>query len=221
MTKQEQIYNELRKDILNGIYQEHELLISESEICKKFGVSREPVRRALRRLIDKGYINSKHGKGYFVNPKGFYFSQSLLSSTQEEKSQMNTKVLTFEQIQNTLYPEMNSETLFHYIRLRCAKENTVLEEGFLPVSLFEDFTKEICEGSIISYIENDKKIHLTHDQKLLRSVLIDESHILNQDKENKIKSTIEINHRVYSNDSLIQCSIQMKYNDEITIVGSK
>lgn len=41
-------------------------LPSEESLALKFGVSRKPVRSAYLRLKERGYVESLHGKGYFI-----------------------------------------------------------------------------------------------------------------------------------------------------------
>jgi len=62
----EKIYESIRNDIIEGIL-ESKVFISESEIAKKFGVSKAPVRDALHLLCQQGYLISYPRKGYMVN----------------------------------------------------------------------------------------------------------------------------------------------------------
>jgi len=66
------LYELLRKHILNGIYNEGDLLPSENELCALHQVTRPTVRQALSRLVSDGYIKKHQGKGSIVRalPKG-------------------------------------------------------------------------------------------------------------------------------------------------------
>ena len=64
-TVQEQIYSILRREILSGVYSAGEQL-KEIELVSRFGVSRSPVREALRRLAGDGLLEIAHNKGIFV-----------------------------------------------------------------------------------------------------------------------------------------------------------
>ena len=55
----------IRRDILKGIYAEGERL-SEAQLCATHGVSRTPIRLALRRLELGGIIARNQGRGYVV-----------------------------------------------------------------------------------------------------------------------------------------------------------
>lgn len=60
------IYDQLRKEIVEGVYAPERQLPSEHELSKTFGVSRMTLRQALSLLQDDGLVKSIHGKGHFV-----------------------------------------------------------------------------------------------------------------------------------------------------------
>ena len=67
-----QIKEILRARILDGTYQPHQQMPSESEMMAAFNVSRITVRQALDDLQNEGLIFKIHGKGTFVSkPKAF------------------------------------------------------------------------------------------------------------------------------------------------------
>lgn len=59
------VYTKLKNDILNGIYDPGESLI-ELKLSDEFGVSRTPVREALRQLELDGLVRSSQNRGAFV-----------------------------------------------------------------------------------------------------------------------------------------------------------
>ena len=63
-TLADQVFERLETDILSGIYSRGEILI-EMELCQKLGVSRTPVREALRRLQQE-HLVEEYGKGLKV-----------------------------------------------------------------------------------------------------------------------------------------------------------
>jgi GntR family transcriptional regulator/GntR family frlABCD operon transcriptional regulator len=67
-----QLYEVLRKHILQGIYPEGSLLPSENDLCSVHKVTRPTVRQALSRLVSDGFIKKHQGKGSIVRslPKG-------------------------------------------------------------------------------------------------------------------------------------------------------
>ena len=59
------VFNKLREDILSGIYRESEEL-KENTIATELGVSRTPVREALRQLELEGLVTMVPNKGAYV-----------------------------------------------------------------------------------------------------------------------------------------------------------
>lgn len=59
------VYDSLEKDILKGVYPSGENL-TEMKLCEAFGVSRTPVREALRRLEENGLVQIEVNKGAVV-----------------------------------------------------------------------------------------------------------------------------------------------------------
>jgi len=66
------LYELLRKQIIDGVYTEDDLLPSENELCAIHGLTRPTVRHALDALVNEGFIGKRQGKGSIVHklPKG-------------------------------------------------------------------------------------------------------------------------------------------------------
>lgn len=56
----EQAYNQIRQDIISGVLKEHERL-TEQALAQRIGLSRTPVREAIKRLIHEGFIENESG----------------------------------------------------------------------------------------------------------------------------------------------------------------
>ena len=63
------IYEKLLKQIRQGKYNENNLFPSDTELVKKFRVSRGTVREAIKLLFQQGYLVREQGKGTFVTYK--------------------------------------------------------------------------------------------------------------------------------------------------------
>lgn len=74
-----QIIESFKKQILNGELVPGSKILSESEMQKKYGISRVTVRRAYSELMDEGYLFRKQGKGTFI--KDIHYSESLASTS--------------------------------------------------------------------------------------------------------------------------------------------
>lgn len=66
------LYEILRKHIIDGVYQQGDLLPSENELCRIYKLTRPTVRKALDHLLKDGFIKKQQGKGSIVHnpPKG-------------------------------------------------------------------------------------------------------------------------------------------------------
>lgn len=60
------IYNQLRKDITDGIYKDAKRLPTEKQLSEQFGVSRITSRKALTKLFNEGLITRHSGIGSLV-----------------------------------------------------------------------------------------------------------------------------------------------------------
>jgi DNA-binding GntR family transcriptional regulator len=67
-----QLYEILRKHIVDGVYKEGDLLPSENELCIIHNMTRPTVRHALSDMVNDGFIKKQKGKGSIVHqlPKG-------------------------------------------------------------------------------------------------------------------------------------------------------
>jgi len=72
MPHYKRLYEDLRKQIVDGVYKEGDLLPSENELCSLYGVTRPTVRQSLTALVSDGFIRKHQGKGSIVYklPKG-------------------------------------------------------------------------------------------------------------------------------------------------------
>jgi len=61
-----QVYEQLKKLLLDGHWQAGERIPSETELCRLMGVSRISVRTALKALIAQGFLIARQGEGTFV-----------------------------------------------------------------------------------------------------------------------------------------------------------
>lgn len=79
----------LRGQIEQGIYQSHQKLPSERDLCQHYDLSRMTARRALQGLIDEGLAYTRVGKGTFVSNK-----QNNLGTTPDRLNQPYHQNLT-------------------------------------------------------------------------------------------------------------------------------
>ncbi len=62
----EQVFEQLKEQLINGEWKPGDRLPSETELCSMFGVSRITIRNALQQLAVLGLIETRRGEGSFV-----------------------------------------------------------------------------------------------------------------------------------------------------------
>ncbi|AVQ45992.1 hypothetical protein [Clostridium botulinum] len=136
-------------------------------------------------------------------------NNTIESLSVESKAKHSTIVLEFKTILNHIGEQFNSKYLHTYKRIITTEDNVIYEEGYVLYDLFENFNIKKCEGSILSYFQDEMKYTLTHDRKELKSMLIEDEHIINQYTPKKVTHSIQTTHNLYSNNVLIQISKQI------------
>lgn len=69
-TLYEEVYEEIKNDILSGKLKKGERLVSKRNIAEQFGVSVVTAENAIAQLIAEGYITAKERSGYFIRYSG-------------------------------------------------------------------------------------------------------------------------------------------------------
>jgi DNA-binding GntR family transcriptional regulator len=67
LPRHRKLYEMLRKHIIDGVYSEGDLLPSENELCRLYGMTRPTVRQSLAALANDGFIRKHQGKGSIVH----------------------------------------------------------------------------------------------------------------------------------------------------------
>jgi len=164
MKRYTDIYDDIRKHILDGTYPPGEKLPSENEFCKLYNTSRGTVRRALDLLAKEGLVNSLHGKGVYVldiNLITFSFGGLVSFKEASESSGQSfvTTVPSFEvvTIDERLHAKTNlplGQEAYHLFRIRSLKgERIIFDINYFLKNVVVDLSKEIAERSIYQYIE--------------------------------------------------------------------
>ncbi|MDT8860916.1 trehalose operon repressor [Alkalihalobacillus sp. MEB130] len=178
MTKNkfQMIYDDLSRQIQDGILKASELLPSENELAETYNASRETIRKALKLLSEHGYIQKMQGKGSVVlDITKINFPISGLVSFRELADKMGKRATTDVV---TLEERLMSEDLQEYFQLKEADsiwnvtrvreidhEKIILDKDFLRSSFVPGLTKEICEKSIYAYIEKELGLTISFAKK--------------------------------------------------------
>lgn len=167
-SKFETIYKDLKQKIESQEYEYQDLLPSENTMVDIYGCSRNTVRRAVRLLVENGYVQSLHGKGVRiiyqpVDQTTFTIGgiESFKESAERNHLTAATKVIQFAEIasderisKRTGFP-IGSE-LYYIQRVRYLDGKALIFDiNMFLKSEVPELTEEIAKHSIYSYIENE------------------------------------------------------------------
>lgn len=141
------IYEKLLKQIRQGKYSENNLFPSDTELVKKFRVSRGTVREAIKLLFQQGYLVREQGKGTFVTYKKIQQDPDRLIGFTQLMRQHNIKP-TARIIEKEILPAPahtghimnleNGEKVVRIVRLRFGdNQPLIIERSFFSYKLFE------------------------------------------------------------------------------------
>ncbi len=158
---------------------------SESELAVRFGVSQGTVRKAIDEMAAENLLVRRQGKGTFVashnDPRSFYRFLRLtpddgqvrqarsepLACRQEEASAAVARVLQI---------PVGDPVLVLERLLRFDGDPVVLDEIFLPASIFSGLTLEMLrqsERSLYSFFESQFGVRMIRAEERLRAVPAD------------------------------------------------
>ena len=157
------IYENLKNQIIGGVYQEGDLLPSENQLSQLHASTRTTVRQALGDLQKEGYIEKHRGKGSFVTSQkstlGLLSFRGFSEVVGQTEHLINTEMLQKPRLQKWpdpfFYsldpPEQNAGCIF-LKRLRKADDDSVmLESTYIPNLRLTKFTsKPLINNSLFS-----------------------------------------------------------------------
>lgn len=175
------LYELLRKQIINGIYEEGTTLPSENELSNIHSLTRPTVRRALDALVYEGYINKHQGKGSIVKNAtkdiGILSITGTTSAVGEKK--LKTRIITKPQIQPWPEPftfplsEYEKETNCIIIeRIRLVEDEPIFfDTNYIPAINLPGFISNTFENkSLFTFLRNYYHIEITGGLQRLRSL---------------------------------------------------
>lgn len=168
------VFQKIRDAILKGVYQENEEL-RESTLAKELGVSRTPVREALRQLQLEGLVKIVPNKGAYVtgitgkDVKDIYMIRSLLEGL---CVRLATEHITEEQIEQLEEIVLLSE--FHAKKNGKEKSEQVVElDGKFHEVLYEASNSRILEhvlSDFHKYVQLARKTSVTKENRAEKSI---------------------------------------------------
>ena len=139
------VFQKIREDILTGVYKEHDEL-REVSIGEELGVSRTPVREALRQLELEGLVTIVPNKGAYVTgitPQDVHDIYKIRSLLEGLCARWATEHITGRQIEELEEIILLSE--FHLRKKSAEQAEQVSEDGKFHKVLYEASNSRILE----------------------------------------------------------------------------
>ena len=171
----EKIYQTLRSDILAGRFKDGEEL-RENTLAKAYGVSRTPVREAIRQLALEGLVETIPNKGAFVNNihlkdiKDVYAMRSRLEGLAARWAAENMSDKQNEALEEILY-------MSEYYR-----KKALWEQVYMCDNKFHEMFYEGCGSPMLEHV---LKMFHEYVQQLRKTNLTDEKRAEESFKEHQ------------------------------------
>lgn len=183
------VANEIREQIIKGDFQEGDLLPSENELSRTYGLTRMTIRNALKNLENDGFIEKRQGKGSIVKSKRKSFEMLKLKGftevmkVQDGSSRVTTKYLNPIELRD--WPDDFHWELSHKeLEVRCIqmirtryldKDPVMLERTFFPNLYIKDFIDTpLVNESLFDTLAVNHSIEMIGVQQKIRAIAADQ-----------------------------------------------
>lgn len=197
----ETIYKDLKQKIETDVFAYQELLPSENTLIQTYSCSRNTVRRAVRRLVTDGYVQTIQGKGV----RNIYqpitqtaFTIGEIESFQESAARNGhnavSKVILFteftvneKQASCTGFPQ--GADIYYIQRVHYLDDMPlILNHNYFLKEAVPGLTKEIAEKSVYEYLEQTLHMTIVNSKRIMtveKMTQIDEKYLkMNADDYN-------------------------------------
>lgn len=184
LNKFSNIYNQLKEEIIEGIYNDTMLLPTELELVERFKTSRNTIRRAIAQLNDEGLVYSVKGRGVVILEtskvdKVFYKTgnfHGLKELANYNPIQTASKLIHFQEL--TVSEELASQISFHegeriyfMIRLRLIDGKAMMyDTSYFKKSILGPIDETIAAGSIYDYIDTQLDFNVAASKSVMKIV---------------------------------------------------
>lgn len=206
------VFRKLREDILSGKYKDHEEL-REISIGEELGVSRTPVREALRQLELEGLVTIIPNKGAYVTgitPKDVHDIYTIRSMLEGLCARWATRHITDEQIEELEEIILLSE--FHLKKEGNGKAKQVSDlDGKFHKVLYEASNSRILEHVLSDF---HKYVQIARTMSVGAKDRAEKSIAEHRGILNAIKSKDEVLAEKLANEHIIKVMANLHMNEE-------
>ena len=173
------LYYQLKEYLLQEIkiqYKAGDVLPSESEIEKQYGVSRITVRKAIEELAREGIVVKKQGKGTFVMEQKILYDANIIGSLTQrlEKQKHQLKTRSIEYI--TITQAHHVKALLDCDTLLCIKRLRILDGipfalmlNYIDPSRVPDIQENLNVESLYTFYKEQYNISFYHAEETVEA----------------------------------------------------
>lgn len=181
-----QVYEILRKQIIDGTFKDGDLLPSENDLCSQFGITRPTVRHALDNLLGDGMIRKHKGKGSIVcgPPNGIGILSISGTTSALGKHNLQTRILSKpavipwpDNFMFTLSEEFKRSGCIYLERLRLVNDKPVFYDlNFLPnINLPRFCNRKFEDQSLFDILRKAFQVEVKGGEQRIRATRADQS----------------------------------------------
>ncbi len=181
-----QLYEDLRKQITDGIYKNGDLLPSENALCSQYGTTRQTVRQALDALLHEGMIRKHQGKGSIVTgpPKGIGILSISGTTSALGMHNLKTRILSKPAVipwpEDFMFPlskEVKMSGCIFLERLRLVDDVPVFYDlNYLPnINLPRFCNRKFENKSLFDILRRAYRIEVTSGEQRIRAIRADDT----------------------------------------------
>lgn len=166
ISKYQVVERAIRDAIIDGTLKVGDQLMTEEELCVRFGFSRTTIGKALDNLRAHGYIERVAGRGTFVKAAHVEKQAGSSSSFTEDMASIGlkagAKLISYEVLRARDVPEIakhlhadENELIHHFVRLRTGDERPVaIGYTYIRGSVIPAVDIESLDGSFYAYVRS-------------------------------------------------------------------
>ncbi len=166
LAKYQIVERAIRNAISDGTLKPGDRLMTEEELCARFGFSRTTVGKALDNLRADGYIERTAGRGTFVRTahveKQAGSSTSFTDDMASNDLEAGARLVSYQVLRARDAPEVaehlqadENELIHHFVRLRTANGRPIaIGYTYIRSSVIPAIDIESLDGSFYSYVRS-------------------------------------------------------------------
>ena len=175
-----QIEHDLTDKIIMGFYKKDDLIPTEMELSKMYGVSRVTIRKATDNMVAKGYLYRTSGVGTFVKQVSVTSKVTSLRGFTDEITDLGmvprseVDAFSLQKVPRHIANILNlneGDMVFYIKRKRFADDELfVIETTWMSADLYPDMSIQVLQGSKYHFFEDTKKLKIAYSYHVVTPI---------------------------------------------------